>query len=507
MVTHFELPAHLTAEQLIASLSEQSTLHLVSKHPVLKTYYDSFDWRLYRHGFMCEFNQSIHTSSLQLIHQKKGEVIASIPVAEVPSFSTQFNPGKMRQALEPVLEMRALRAICHVKCMAYHLDIVNDDDKTVLRLQLEEFEPFHNRLTLFPIKGYDKVAGRIAEKLTLLELIRADKPLLFEILKLQGRRPKDYSSKLDIPLDPERRADLASKLIFSTLLRTLKVNEPGTIAHTDTEFLHDFRVAVRRTRVGLSQLKNIFPDDISARFKEFFSWLGQITSETRDLDVYLLSFDAYKKHLPVDLRLSLDPLYELLTIKQRQSQKQLAKHLRSARYSTMLAAWEAYLGSTPINHPTQANAQLTIKELADQRLWKVYKQAIKEGEAIDLHSPPEILHELRKTCKKLRYLMEFFQHLYAERRIASLVKQLKRLQDVLGDYQDYATQQKRLRQFSQEMQASNAPDKTITAMALLIEDFDKRKNKAREHFTWQFSAFKKPENHAAFHALFATQHS
>ncbi|SJM94595.1 CHAD domain-containing protein [Crenothrix polyspora] len=508
MVTHFELPAHVTAEQLIASVSEQSSLHLVSKHPVLKTYYDSFDWRLYRHDIICEFSQSTQASILQLSHRKTSELIASTTLIEVPSFSTQFSADKMRQILEPVLEMRALRAICHVECLVYQFDIVNNDEKTVLRIQIEEFERFNHRLSLFPIKGYDKVAGRIVEVIAeQLKLCAIDRPLLLDILKSQSRHPKDYSSKLDIPLSPDMRADIASKLIFSNLLHMLKVNESGTIANIDTEFLHDFRVAVRRTRVGLSQVKNTLPDDIVVRFKEFFSWLGQITSETRDLDVYLLNFEYYKKQVPVDLRASLDLLHELLAAKQRQAQKQLAKHLRSARYSTLLAAWEAYLGSTPNNKPTQVDAKLTIKALADLRIWKVYKRVIKEGEAIDQHTPPEALHRLRKTCKKLRYLMEFFQHLYAERRITSLIKQLKRLQDVLGDYQDYATQQQKLMHFSQEMQVSNAPDKTIMAMALLIEDFDKRKNKIRDHFTWQFSAFKKPENHTVFHALFATHHS
>ena len=59
------------------------------------------------------------------------------------------------------------------------------------------------------------------------------------------------------------RADIASKFIYSHLLKAIKDNEQGTIADTDSEFLHDFRVAVRRTRTGLSQLKVVLPDNIS----------------------------------------------------------------------------------------------------------------------------------------------------------------------------------------------------------------------------------------------------
>ncbi|MEQ1486283.1 CHAD domain-containing protein [Methyloglobulus sp.] len=502
--THFELPANLTAEKLIAALSDKVETQLVSRQYLLKTYYDSFDWRLYRQGLTCEFNRSKQTSSLMLTNRKNGELIASTLLFDVPSFCHQFNPGKVRQTLEPLLGVRALLAVCTLECETYHLDIVNKDEKTVLRVLIEEFELLNNRLTLFPVKGYDKVAEHVVEMVTKeMGLCAVDKPVLLSALRLQGRQPKDYSSKLDIHLTPEMHADIASKTIFSYLLRAIKLNEQGTIADTDSEFLHDFRVAVRRTRAGLSQVKNVLPEDVLARYGEFFSWLGQITGETRDLDVYLLSFEQYKKKLPAALRQSINPLQHFLAVKKQKSQKQLAKKLRSAKYLTMLAEWEAYLSSIPLTNPTEADSKLTVKELADQRIWKTYKQAIKQGMAIDWHSPPEALHKLRKTCKKLRYLMEFFQNLYPERRIDKLIKRLKQLQEVLGDYQDYAVQQERLQQFSEEMQSINTPTRTFLAMGVLIQDFESRKSKARDRFASQFAAFKKPRNHAPFHALFA----
>ena len=153
-----------------------------------------------------------------------------------------------------------------------------------------------------------------------------------------------------------------------------------------------------------------------------------------------------------------------MTVKKQKSQKQLARKLRSSKYLTMLAEWEEYLSSSAPSTPTEADATSTIKELADKRIWKTYKRALKEGDAIDLQSPPEALHTLRKTCKKLRYLMEFFQNLYPEHRIDKLIKRLKQLQEVLGDFQDYAVQQERIQQFSEEMQAINTPSKTFLAM-------------------------------------------
>ncbi len=507
MDTHFELPANLTAAKLISALGDKVETHLASRQYLLKTYYDSFDWRLYRDGVICEFNRSKQSSSLMLTN-RTGELIASTILFDMPSFSKQFNPGKVRQTLEPLLGVRALLAVCTLECEVHHLDILNKDEKVVLRVLIEEFELLNNRLTLFPVKGYDKAAKHIAGLLSEdMRLNFANKPILLDALRLQGRHPKDYSSKLDIRLTPDMRADIACKTIFSTLLRTIKLNEQGTIADTDSEFLHDFRVAVRRTRVGLSQVKGVLPEDAISRYKEFFSWLGQITGETRDLDVYLLNFGQYKKKMPAVIRQGISPLEHFLTIKKDKSHRQLAKKLRSSKYLTMLAEWEGYLCSPPSDYPTEANAKLTIKELADKRIWKTYKQAIKDGRAIDRHSPPEALHKLRKTCKKLRYLMEFFQHLYPDKSMDKLIKRLKNLQEVLGDHQDYAVQQERLQQYSEEMQAINTPNKTFMAMGVLIQDFENRKCKARDNFSLQFESFRKPETHTVFHDLFAPKKS
>jgi CHAD domain-containing protein len=105
----------------------------------------------------------------------------------------------------------------------------------------------------------------------------------------------------------------------------------------------------------------------------------------------------------------------------------------------------------------------------------------------------------------LRYLMEFFQSLFPEDRIDKLIKRLKQLQDVLGDYQDFSVQQERLQQFSEEMQAINTPSRTFLAMGVLIQDFETRKLKARDSFTAQFSAFNKHDTHVLFRELFAVK--
>ncbi|MDD5268485.1 MAG: CHAD domain-containing protein [Methylococcales bacterium] len=492
----------MTAEKFIAQLGDKVSLEAVSRQFSLKTYYDSFDWRLYKKGITCEFNRSKASSTLLLRNLENDQVVASSEIKDVPAFSQEFQSEEIRGTLEPVLEMRALLPVCNLDYEIYHLNVINKDEKTVLRLILEEYDLFNNRVSLQPIKGYDKAAGQMIEIFTTkMGLTPANKPLLLNALKIQGRKPNDYSSKMNVNLDPDMRADIASKYIFSHLLKAIKDNEQGTIADTDSEFLHDFRVAVRRSRAGLSQLKGVLPDKINAYYAEFFSWLGQITGPTRDLDVYLLNFAHYKSSLPASIRDDLNPLHEFLLAKQQKAQKELAKKLRSPKYLSTIYEWEQYLKAQAPLNSVEPNAKLTISELADRRLWKNFKRVLKEGNAIADESPHEALHELRKSCKKLRYLLEFFQSLYPENQIKHFIKNLRGLQEVLGDFQDYSVQESTLKMFGEEMLNNNVHADTLLAMGVLIQNLDILRDNARKDFASRFATFKHEENKSAFKSL------
>lgn len=501
---HFEIPTDISVDQFISKLNNKVVLSFASKQQAILTYYDSFDWRLYDSNILAEFNREESPGDFTLKNFKTGQPFATQKTNQVPKFYWEFESGPLRSKLKSVLEMRALIPIANVESVRHHLNILNKDEKTVLRLVIEEFEHFNNRITLVPIKGYDKAWAKtvhLFEKKFGLKKIKEN--ILTLALKRQDKKPRSYSSKLNIQLDPAMRADIASKFIYSHLLNNIKINEPGTIQDIDSEFLHDFRVGVRRTRSGLSQIKGVLPSDEIVKHGEFFAWLGQITGPTRDLDVYLLNFDDYQSSLPVGIRENLAPLHDFLSEKQKAAQKDLAKKLKSEKYLDKLAEWEQYLKEPAPKKPAEPNAMLSIKELSDRRIWKVYKNVLKQGNAITDESPAENLHELRKTCKKLRYLMEFFQSLYPETEIKKLIKTLKTFQDVLGNFQDYEIQELTLKQFSDEMMKQNVPAATFLAMGVLIQNLDKRRLGARNQFSERFKLFKQAENQDAFKSLFA----
>ena len=141
---------------------------------------------------------------------------------------------------------------------------------------------------MIPVRGYQREVSKVQKLLKRLGLTPNPQDTLSSILEGVGRKPGDYTTKLTLKLEPETRSDLAVKKILTLLLKVIKQNENGIKADIDTEFLHDFRVAIRRTRSALTQVKGVFPQSITNKFKSNFSTLGKLTNRLRDLDVYLL---------------------------------------------------------------------------------------------------------------------------------------------------------------------------------------------------------------------------
>ena len=502
---HFELPENLSVAKFLKKLHKKIDFEITAQQYMIKTFYDSFDWRLYNADIVCELNQSKSASHISLSDRNTGKCLALEEMHDTPRFSGQFQAGQLKTSLAEVLDMRALLPLAQLPHQVYRLNVLNKDKKTILRIRLDEYELLANLVSLQPLKGYDKAVEKVSTILLKSLELKATTPcsVLNKALKRQGRKINDYSSKLSIKLDPEMRADKASIIIYQHLLRAMQINESSTIADIDTEFLHDFRVAIRRTRAGLSQIKNTLPPDAVAKYANFFAWLGQITGLTRDLDVYLLSYKQYQAALPESLREDLAPLYTFLKHKQVIAQKELADKLSDPKYQKQLAEWEQFLKQPLSKKDAGSNANKTIKQLADQRIWKVYKRLLHEGNAIQESSPAEALHDLRKICKKLRYLMEFFQSLYPEKELKVVLRALKGFQSVLGDFQDYETQEVNLKQFSEEMMDKDVQANTFLAMGVLVQHLDNMRREARDDFAEQFDLFKQAKNQHTFKSLFA----
>jgi CHAD domain-containing protein len=498
-VSDYLPPDGMTLEAAHASLLARLDAAERPAREIDRTFYDTFD------GLLHAGNLSVvrEGGRLALIEPGSGAERAGMTTTEPaqPVLAVQLAPGPLRDALLSVIDVRALLPLVQVRSQVRPLDVLDDEGKTVVRMRLEEPALFsfngrptalRPRLTLAVVRGYDNALTRVRHTLEHeLGFRPADQRLVDEAVRAAGRAPAGTSSKIDVALSVQQRADVATAAVLRGLLEVMKANVEGTIADIDSEFLHDYRVAVRRSRAVQKELKGVFPPAALARFRKEFRWLQAITGDARDLDVYVLEFDQYRAMVPEAMRGDLEPLLGVLREKRLVARQKMVRALQSDRADRLYAQWASFLGaleSAP--QEDRPDAARPIGEVSGERIAKVYERMVKMGDAIDSSSPPEDYHDLRKQGKELRYLIELFgAPLYPSEVIKPMVKSLKALQDALGRHQDREVQVATLRSLSDEVSGLPGGIAALMAMGVLVEHLGEDERAARAEFAEHFGEF------------------
>jgi CHAD domain-containing protein len=501
----FELPWNVKGKEVLAGMADNFTTAPSTGHRARLRYYDTFDWRLYDRGLSL-----VRTGDEYQIRRTDGPgVLESGPGSGEPRFWWDFPEGGMRDRLRGILKVRAVTCVGEVALRTRDLLVLNSDAKTVARLSLQMGEAYCGgrsaarirSLNIIPVKGYTKEARQLAQHLTGVGLRPAHRSTYGVAVVACGREPGDYTSKLTLQLDASMPARQAAAVIFGHLLDTMERNIDGIRNDVDTEFLHDFRVAIRRTRSGLTQLKKALPDGATTRFGQRFAVLGRGTNRLRDLDVYLLNRDHYRSMLDADLRSGLDPLFEKLARERKKQLKSLVGVLDGSGYLDLVREWRNALKTIDAPHLHNDTTAIPVGEFARKVIKKRHNCVIRMGRCIADDTPDTALHALRIECKKLRYILEFFASLYAPDIIGGFVKQLKHLQDNLGDFNDLSVQQKELMSFLQDKRAAISVD-TAAAVGVLVAKLEYRQRDARRQFSAAFDMFGGPTNEKQLKKLF-----
>jgi CHAD domain-containing protein len=289
--------------------------------------------------------------------------------------------------------------------------------------------------------------------------------------------------------------------ILAELLDDLIMNAPGALMAADIEYLHKYRVAIRRMRVLVGQFKDIMPAEDAVYFSGELRWLGQMTSPLRDADTFLAAFDKYRGWLPEELQSSLQPFQEYLRKNQKDEQEKFIRALMDNRYSLFIASARAFVAK---GHADWNNQAWSIYiDRAGAKIWRIYKKMLRRGRKIDSSSPASALHELRKDGKKLRYLIGFFEKISPAHISPGLSKQMRRFQTILGDHQDFEVQAETLMLFCKQLMLDDtASHHTCLATGILIGRLNAHQAGARAKFEASYNEFSRKRNRAEFRELY-----
>ncbi|MEP7016390.1 MAG: CHAD domain-containing protein [Actinomycetota bacterium] len=482
-------------EALLAALSSQYTVVAGPKEFVRCVRLDTFDGRLGAAGLTLE-HQIVAMEERLVLGRLDGSSTVVVPVKDLrwPALADVLPYGPVRDLIAPVSGVRALMVASDENRRIQRLALQNGQGKTVARVELDEpvsAEAAPAQLKVHSLRGYDEQARR------------AD--LLVEGLGLpimeQGEK-RDAVAAAPV-FSPHREAPARVHLaaVLSDFLAAMRNNLPGLLEDVDSEFLHDFRVAVRRTRSTLKLGRPSLPDAMRLRWEPEFKLLGDMTTPLRDLDVYELDLPQMAGWLLSAAPADLEPLAAHLRHRRTAERHTLEGLLRSASFERLVADWEdelVHLADAPDDADQE---QLSTGQLADRSISRAYQRVARDGAAISGDSPAEDLHKLRKRCKELRYALEVFAPVVAEGPRKRAVADLKGLQDVLGRFQDAEVQRHALRGFAEEMMTVGTTAGAMLAMGELIGHLEAAQDRARPEFDIAFARFARPSSLQLMHRL------
>ncbi|MFC7338442.1 CHAD domain-containing protein [Haloferula chungangensis] len=425
-----------------------------------------------------------------------------------PVFWWDFEDGDFQSVLRSQLKLRAALPLAKADLEESLFRVRNADRKIVLRLSLHTIldsgEILAQTLTAHPLVGYEDEANDIAQRLSNSPDLSADTNGLLACVRELVDAPSALpSSKAQISLHPNESLQKAVTRIARTMLETARHSEPGIIDDIDTEFLHDYRVAIRKLRSVVTLVKGAYPAEERRRLKSEFGDHARATNRLRDLDVYLLQEDQYRNLVPENLRSGLDRMFDDFRRDRGREITTVRRRLRSKSYLKAMQQRTDWLNAEDL--PAGARADQEIGSVVTREILKHYRHVRKLGMALTDSTPDEQVHELRIECKRLRYLLELFASLFDQKGLRKILRRLKGLQNVLGDFNDFSMQSIAMEDYLHK--APKLDKHTSAALGALIAVLYNEQLKARASVAERFSQFSDGKMRKRFQTLFSNLQS
>lgn len=279
--------------------------------------------------------------------------------------------------------------------------------------------------------------------------------------------PRDYSyeqfarkqKKRAATKGKDPAADIPKSLAHQ--LKRMKELESGVRTDLDDEFLHQFRIATRRSRAVAESIRKVTGDgSLDAPLRQIKRH-AQATSRLRDLHVFIRDLETLSAD-NTELKTALETWAQS---EARQEHQTLVDQLDGKRYRQFLQDWEDHIQSRDFRKLVRKLSPEDIARVVESQVHKFNRRT-----AELLHdSPDEDLHSLRKQLKRIRYLMELDADSWSD-----ALKSLKFRQELYGRFQDLHVQIGLVEQFRRQ-----APGILPAATEDLLHQLSREKNEVR----------------------------
>lgn len=233
----------------------------------------------------------------------------------------------------------------------------------------------------------------------------------------------------------------AAHKILSLHFKKMLKHETGTRIGKNNEELHDMRVAAMRMRSAFKVFNDYLDMDTLNKPLKKIKRTRKKLGSVRDLDVFMEKIENYLNNLPDERKSELDPLIDTLNVERDKSRGNMLVYLESNKYHKFVKNFINLLEDDDVwkmpqfsddGKPVPYKVKDVLPVLLHQQLATV--RAYDEWVTGD-DTSYQRLHQLRIDIKTLRYTLEFFNGVLGPE-TKSLIKDLKSMQDHLGELHD-----------------------------------------------------------------------
>lgn len=290
-------------------------------------------------------------------------------------------------------------------------------------------------------------------------------------------------------VQPQDTLEEAARRIIGLHLRRLRGHDPGTRLGEDAEALHDMRVACRRLRAAVHALEEGIPQRLQRYLRDELEWLGQALGGVRDLDVQLDLLARYDTAPRPDPGGGIAGLRTYMETDRARRRIEMLNALDSDRYYRLLVRLEDFARGRTRSRQRNGETQ-SVAAIGRKALKRAFRRLLKRGRAIDAAPTDEDFHALRIRAKRLRYLLEFLRELVGKpgRR---LIKDLVRLQDLLGSHHDGVVAAEFIRRYV-EGPGAQASAEAFLALGAFMGEQRRLAEVARGDFQRAWARFSRP---------------
>ena len=277
--------------------------------------------------------------------------------------------------------------------------------------------------------------------------------------------PEQIAEEVEVAPGGEARERVI--VLVREQIDALRDAEPGVRLGRDPEETHKMRTAVRRLRAVLGAVKDMFEPRWVAHLRRELDWLGEVLGARRDLDVLYEHLSAEVAPLRAG-RVAAREMLERLDRQRHRAGERARDAVEGPRYARLIERLRQ-----GADHPPIVDPDVSLPEVA-ARAFRKLRKAVEE--LPDKPADAE-LHKVRIRVKRARYAAELAEPM-AGKPAKRFIKRAKKLQDTLGEHQDAAVAEQRVRRL---MRAVRRPLADAVSQRL-VEKQRVRRQEARADF-------------------------